>query len=427
MTRGLLLVVLTFGMIVAGSAAASADDGSATLIDASPGVDTVVIRPPEEISLSFRESVAAVAVRLFKNDTLISSSNAMVDETLAIAPVESAGPGSYLVDWKGTDAEGEPIAGAYVFLADPRGNNSIALEREVAGASGALGGVRVFAAMVAAAGAVALLVGVVGWAGGTPSKPPTRMVGGAALAAGFGSLVAGATYGVPSDGSALDIFGLGTLTSAVASSPGRAWLTVTLLMGVMPFVLVLGRSASSRWAASAGIVVASLAGLWVAVGMGWLVRLPWPLMCAALGVSVALWLSIEAGRPVAAGVSLAVALAVAIPIASGIQGSGTSSAVQSGELLIEASLDPGRSGVNELHIYGFDTLGRGSALEATSVAAYHRAMDVGPLPLPVLRAGPNHFLSYHAVLPLSGDWTLNVTVETREAGADVASMEMHLR
>jgi len=427
MIRGLLLVVLTFGMIVGGSAAARADDGSASLIDASPGVDAVVIRPPGEISLSFREPVSAVAVRLFKNETLLSSSNATVDDTLAIAPVESAGPGSYLVDWKGTDAAGKPIAGAYVFLVDPRGNNSIAVQREVAGASGALGGLRVIAAMVAAGGAVALLVGVVGWAGRTPTKPPTRMVGGAALAAGFGSLVAGATYGVPSDGSALDIFGLATLTSAVASSPGRAWLTVTLLMGVMPFVLVLGRSASSGWAASAAIVVASLAGLWVAIGMGWLVRLPWPLMCGVLGVSAALWLSIEAGRPVAAGVSLAVALAVAIPIASGIQGSGTSSAVQTGELLVEASLDPGRSGVNELHIYGFDVSGRGSELEATSVAAYHLAMDVGPLPLPVLRAGPNHFLSYHAVLPLSGDWTLDVTVETRATGTDVASMEMYLR
>jgi copper transport protein len=101
--------------------------------------------------------------------------------------------------------------------------------------------------------------------------------------------------------------------------------------------------------------------------------------------------------------------------------------VQTGDLLVEVSLDPARSGVNELHLYGFDVSGRGSALGSTSVVAYHQVMDVGPLDLPVLRAGPNHFLSYRAMLPLSGDWTLNVTVATQEGGGAAASMEMRLR
>ena len=94
---------------------------------------------------------------------------------------------------------------------------------------------------------------------------------------------------------------------------------------------------------------------------------------------------------------------------------------------MEVSLDPARSGVNELHLYGFDVSGRGSALGSTSVVAYHQAMDVGPLDLPVLRAGPNHFLAYRAMLPLSGDWTLNITVESPEGGGVAASMEMRLR
>jgi len=427
MTRGLLLAVLASAMIVVSSTSALASGGPTTLIDSSPAVDAVVVRAPQEISLSFRDPVSAVHVRLFKDGDLVSSSDAAVEETLAIALVESAGPGSYLVDWKGTDTVGAAIAGAYVFLVDPRGNNSIAVDREVAGASGALGGLRVVAAVIAATGAVALVVGVVGWLGRTPSESPAGSFGVAALVTGIGSSVAGATYGVPSDGSPPDILDLGTVSSAVASAPGRAWLTATLLMGVVPFILVLGRSVRSRWVAAGAAAVAVVTALWVAVGLGWLVRLPWPLMCVSLATATALWVAIAAGRPVAVGVSLVIALAVAVPIVSGIRGSGASAAVQNGNLLIEASLDPARSGVNELHLYGFDVSGQGSVLGATSVVAYHQVMDVGPLIVPVLRAGPNHFLSYRAMLPLSGDWTFDVTVATQEDGGEAASMEMQLR
>jgi methionine-rich copper-binding protein CopC len=427
MIRGLLLVVLAVGMFMIGATAALADDRSATVIDSSPGADAVVVRPPEEISLSFRDPVSTVHIRLFKDGDLASSSEAVVEETLATAQVETDGPGSYLVDWKGTDTTGAAIAGAYVFLVDPRGNNSIAVDREIAGASGALGGLRVIAAAIAATGVVALLVGISRWVQHARSEPPARSVGIAAFVTGIGSLVAGATYGVPSDGSLLDIFDLATISSAVASGPGRAWLTATLLMGVMPFVLVLGPSVSSRWVATGAIAVTAVAGLWIAVGLGWLVRLPWSLMSVGLATATALWLSIEVGRPVAAGISLVVALVVAVPIVSGIRGSGVSSAVQTEDLQVEVSLDPGRSGVNELHLYGFDVSGRESALGSTSVVAYHQAMDVGPLDLPVLRAGPNHFLSYRAMLPLPGDWTLNVTVATREGGGEAASVEIRLR
>jgi len=427
MTRGLLLAVLASAMVVTGSAAASASSGPASLIDASPGVDAVVVRAPQEISLSFREPVSAIRVRLFKDGDLVSSSDAAVDGALAVALVESAGPGSYLVDWKGTDAGGAAIAGAYMFLVDPRGNNSIAVDREIAGASGALGGLRVIAAAIGATGAVALLVGAVGWLGRGPSESPAGSVGVAALVTGIGSLLAGVTYGVPSDGSLPDILDPGAVFSAVASAPGRAWLTATLLMGVMPFILLLGRSVHSGWVAVGAVAVVAIAGLWVAAGLSWLVRLPWPLMCVGLATATALWLAIEAGRPVAAAVSFVIALAVAVPIVSRVQGSGTSAAVQTGDLLLEASLDPARSGVNELHIYGFDISGRESVLGPTSVVAYHQAMDVGPLDLPVLRAGPNHFLSYRAMLPLSGDWTFDVAVATPDGGGEAASMEMHLQ
>ena len=424
----LLFVVLAAGQIVVGAAAVSAQDLSEPLIDSSPAAGAVVVRPPEEISLGFRDPVSAVRVRLFMDDGLVSVSDAEVEGTLAVAPVDANRPGSYLVDWKGKDATGAAIDGAYVFLVDSRGSSSIAVDREVAGASGALGGLRVITAAIAALGVVALVIVTVGWVGRAASDPPTRIVGIAALTTGAGAFVASATYGVPSDGSLLDLVDLATVPSSAASDPGRAWLTAALLMGVMPFVLMLGRSARSRWIAAGGVAVAAVGVLWVGVGLGWLVRLPWPLMCIGLATAAALWLSIESGRPFAVGISLVVALVVAVPIVSNVRGSGASSAMRTGDLLIEASLDPARSGVNELHLYGFDVSGRGSPLGPTSVVAYHQRLDVGPLDVPVLRAGPNHFLSYHAVLPLSGDWTFSVTVAASEAGGgESANLEMHLR
>jgi hypothetical protein len=241
------------------------------------------------------------------------------------------------------------------------------------------------------------------------------------------SLVAAATYGVPADGSPIDLLDTATISSAISSWPGRAWLTAALVMGVMPFVVVVGHSARSRGLVIGTMVLAAVAAFWIAVGLAWLVRLPWPLMYAALAAAAALWLSIDSGRPVAAGIALVALIAVAVPVVSGIRGTGTSSAVQTEDLLIEVSLDPAKSGFNELHVYGFDVSGRGTELGPTSLAAYHQAMDVGPLELPVLRAGPNHLLSYRAMLPLPGAWTLDLAVTTPERGVQHSLVEIRLR
>jgi methionine-rich copper-binding protein CopC len=427
MIRDLLLVVAATATIVLGPSAALAVDGSGALIDASPGPDAVVVRPPEEIALSFRDPVASVHVRIFKGGDIASSSESVVEDSLAIAPVELDGPGSYLVDWKGTDAAGAAISGAYVFVVDPRGDNSIAVGREITGASGALGGLRVIAAAVAAGGVVALVGAGGRWSRREGSVLPGRGITAATLVTALASLVAAATYGVPADGSPIDLFDPATISSAIASWPGRAWLTAALVMGVMPFVVVVGRSARSHGLAIGTTVLTAVAALWIAVGLAWLMRLPWPLTYTALVAAAALWLSIDRGRPIAAGIALVALIAVAVPVVSGIRGAGTSSAVQTGGLLIEVSLDPARSGINELHVYGFEVSGRGTALGPTSVVAYHQEMDVGPLELPVLRAGPNHFLSYRAMLPLPGDWTLDLAATTPEGGVEHAVIEMRLR
>jgi len=427
MIRRPLLVALLAGAIIAGGGTAAAETNSSQLIDASPGVNAVVVRPPEDVALSFRAPLGDLTVRIIKDGTVISDSPAVVEEGLAIASVETDGDGSYLVDWKGTDIDGAPVAGAYVFIVDPRGTGSIAVEREIAGAGGALGGLRVLAAALAAVAVVTLLVHTFVWMQRPQSEGPPFAVGIAAAVTAVGALAAGATYGVPSDGSPADVFDPSVLRYAAGSSPGRAWLAAMLVMGVMPLLLALARTLQTRWIPMSVALAGVLSAAWVSTGLGWLLRLPWFLMAAGLAVAVVFWISSSQGRLAVVAVAVVAGIAVVVPSVVMSRGAGDSSAVQAGDLLIEASLDPARSGVNELHIYGFDVSGRGSSLGPTSVVAHHDALDVGPLDLPVLRAGPNHFLSYHAILPLTGDWTLRIDSETSDGGSEEALTEMELR
>ena len=427
MIRRPLLVALVAGAIIAGGGAAAAETTSSQLIDASPGVNAVVVRPPEDVALSFRTSLNELRVRLVKDGDVVSDSAAVIEESLAIASVDTDGDGSYLVDWKGTNVDGAPVAGAYVFIVDPRGTGSIAVEREIAGAGGALGGLRVLAAAMAAMTVVALLVHTFVWMRQSEPESPPRAVAIAAAVTALGALAAGATYGVPSDGSPADVLDVSVLRYAAASTPGRAWLAAMLAMGVMPLLLVLARTLRTRWIPVGVALAGVLSAAWVGVGLGWLLRLPWFLAAGGLAVGVVFWISSSEGRLAVVAVAVVAGIAVLVPSLVMSRGAGDSSAVQAGDLLIEASLDPARSGVNELHIYGFNVSGGGSSLGPTGVVAYHEALGVGPLDLPVLRAGPNHFLSYHAILPLAGEWTLQIDSETANGEFEEVVMEMELR
>ncbi len=422
MIRQLVLGALVglFSVAAVGSAEA------VELIDASPGVDSVVVRAPAEIALSFSEPIDVVTVRLFKDDRLVSTSDASILDYLAVAPVETDGAGAYLVDWRGTTSENGAVEGAYVFVVDPRGSGSIAVDRDVAGASGALGGVRVLAGVVAAAGAIALIVGAIRWVQQEDRASTRRLVGIGAGVAAIASVIAGATYGVASDGAPRDLLDGAVIPATIASVPGRAWLAAALTTGVLPFLIVLGRTVRRRTVPVVGLIVAAAVAVWVSVGLGWLFRVPWPLLAGVLVVGAAIWISVDAGRPLGVVASLAIGIVFAVPIVRTVQGSGVSVAAHTANVLMEMSLDPARTGDNELHLYGFDVSGTGSALGATSVSATNEVWETGPLDVPVLRAGPNHFLSYHATLPLSGAWTFRVATDVGDDGPQSVEMVVEL-
>jgi methionine-rich copper-binding protein CopC len=423
MIRAIALTAFFGAFFLAGAGACEAVD----LVDASPGADSVLVREPAEIALNFRVPVDTVQVRLFKDDRLLSASEATIEDSLAVVAAETDGAGTYLVDWKGTTASYQPLAGAYVFVVDPRGGGSIAVERDVAGASGALGGLRVMAGIAASGGAVALLAGALQWMFKPRSVSARRLVGIGGSLVAIGGVVGAATYGVPSDAAAADVFDLAVFPATLASVPGRAWLAAALTTGCIPFVIVLARSAGDRAPAIMAVVIAVAASLWVSVAMGWLLRMPWPLFVGIVAVGATSWIFIETGRPIGVLVALVAGSLLAVPIVQTVQSSGASAASQSGDLLLELSLDPAERGSNELHLYGFDVSGAGAALGSTTLAAEHEEWDVGPLDLRLVRAGPNHFLSYHADLPISGLWRFRVAAEIEDERSETVDMVLELR
>jgi hypothetical protein len=311
-----------------------------------------------------------------------------------------------------------------VFTVDPRGSESAAVRREITGAGGTLGGLRVAAAFIAAAGTVALLVGARLIRPQTPSRDGEHLLGIAATATAIGGFMAALTYGLPADASTPDLIGLGVMPSAATSIPGRAWFAAALTMGTVPFVLVAHRATRSRWASTAALGVSAAALFWVALGLGWLVRAPWPLTALAMIMAALAWIGVASGRLMLALGGLLVASAIAVPVIMDLRGSGASATAQTGDLLIEMSADPATSGSNEMHLYGFDIAGGRAVLGPTSVGAVHPAANVGPLAVSLLRAGPNHFLSYRADLPLPGVWTFRIST-TRTAGTvETATLEM---
>ena len=77
------------------------------------------------------------------------------------------------------------------------------------------------------------------------------------------------------------------------------------------------------------------------------------------------------------------------------------------------TVDPARTGTNEIHLYLLDSTGQPASVDEITLSATLPAADVGPLELKATPAGPGHVLA-RAQLPLAGDWQLQVTVRKGE-------------
>ncbi|HUR48387.1 MAG TPA: copper resistance protein CopC [Acidimicrobiales bacterium] len=96
-------------------------------------------------------------------------------------------------------------------------------------------------------------------------------------------------------------------------------------------------------------------------------------------------------------------IAVAVPYSAELR-AGT-------DLLIDLTVDPAKAGPLDIHLYTLT--GAGLPASAEEVSAQLSLRDtIGPIDVPLSRAGPNHFAAYGFAVPIAGKWRLEVAVVT---------------
>ncbi len=72
------------------------------------------------------------------------------------------------------------------------------------------------------------------------------------------------------------------------------------------------------------------------------------------------------------------------------------------------TVDPAKAGTNSIHIYITTPAGALDPASSVTVTITNTDRDVGPLPVPVEPAGPNHVTTSDMQIPFSGNWRLEI-------------------
>jgi copper transport protein len=84
--------------------------------------------------------------------------------------------------------------------------------------------------------------------------------------------------------------------------------------------------------------------------------------------------------------------------------------MRSNLVLVDVTVDPAKAGPSALHFYTLSPQGAVQEVQDLTASLTLPSRDVGPLAVPVQRAGPGHFVASGFNIPLSGKWTLEVKV-----------------
>ncbi len=96
---------------------------------------------------------------------------------------------------------------------------------------------------------------------------------------------------------------------------------------------------------------------------------------------------------------------------------------------LELTVDPARVGSNQIHLYLFDTKSgtQFTRLKELKVSTTLPEESIGPLPLEPQRSGPGHYTVQGALLSVSGDWELEVTMRVSAFDQYTAEVEVPIR
>jgi copper transport protein len=85
-----------------------------------------------------------------------------------------------------------------------------------------------------------------------------------------------------------------------------------------------------------------------------------------------------------------------------------SAEMRSDMVWVDVTVDPAKAGPAAFHLYTLSPQGGQQEVQDLTATLTLPSQDVGPLTIPVQRAGPGHFSAYGFTIPLRGDWKLEV-------------------
>lgn len=94
---------------------------------------------------------------------------------------------------------------------------------------------------------------------------------------------------------------------------------------------------------------------------------------------------------------------------------------------LQVDVEPARRGRNAVHLYVLSAGGQPLAVEEVSASLALPSQSLGPFDVALQRAGPGHYLSYDAQFPLTGRWTLTVSVRTTDIDTTSVDLPVTIR
>ncbi len=97
------------------------------------------------------------------------------------------------------------------------------------------------------------------------------------------------------------------------------------------------------------------------------------------------------------------------------------------EVLIDVTVDPAKAGPVDIHAYTLTHAGAVTETEELTIELSLPGRDIGPLPVPLQRAGPGHYAAYGFDIPIPGVWQLDVIARTSDIHQETATTTVRIR
>ena len=95
---------------------------------------------------------------------------------------------------------------------------------------------------------------------------------------------------------------------------------------------------------------------------------------------------------------------------------------------VNVLVDPARTGpVNRIHIYVLSSAGTPKAVPELDASLSLAAEELGPLQVPLRVGGPGHYYATHVDIPITGSWTLTITLRTDAINEEVVPIVVPVR